>query len=778
MYLIPALLLCSASPAHLHAPVLAQEGQQQAVKQEALPAQGEGPPVIVPPDQRPQGGAAPSNDAFDMGSPPQLPDGLMEEDMWPAASNEGWKKPCLVRWQRSFEDAVTVANAENRPLLVAVNMDGEIASEHFAGVRYREPATAALMEPYVCVIASVYRHTPRDFDENGQRVECPRFGTVTCGEHIHNERQLYDQYFDGKRISPRHIVLDLEGNETYDVYYSWDTRTVFTTFVKGLEGWPEPNEPEDRSLRGMLKSANVVDRLVVEKAYAEGSGAQRHEILDLLTTEREVDQVGVLRKAIFGLDLDLAAKARRALAHCESDPALDLMAEVLKTSIPSEERELILQQVERLGAESKRARTLAALHSGLSAGSRHIAASPDTDRAAEYEANVLRGVDLDARAAAAASAPDPEALLRLAEGLLTQAFETSDDRYRSFLLEDARDAARRASEAGAEGPLMDAVFALSNAWGRQRAQARRAAVRAVEAGLVAEGAPRSELLQGSARARLLLLFADARQRDIRASYRQGGEWPAEWLSDVNAAYSSVFDDPYVTAWHLTGYHDFLGWIGASPRAAAVLDQALERFPDSPDLHERLRARLLYEGGPKGLMDGYEERLTARGEEPGQLTWFAGYAALVAAEHNRRRGEFEEAVSCYSRGDELYRRNVADFPEGAGNANHFRSLGLAGQARLLLESGSLVEGTERILEAILLSPNSAGTPDGLSLTPVQTALMLQARLQDAGDLARARQLQATLDSLDRSVVDFPSGPSAQRGAQRFGSQGGGQSGGGG
>jgi len=46
-------------------------------------------------------------------------------------------------------------------------MDGEIASEHYAGIRYRNPDIAALYEPYVCVIASVYRHTPRDYDEQG-----------------------------------------------------------------------------------------------------------------------------------------------------------------------------------------------------------------------------------------------------------------------------------------------------------------------------------------------------------------------------------------------------------------------------------------------------------------------------------------------------------------------------------------------------------------------------------------------------------------------------------
>src|SRR5690606_5793315 len=113
----------------------------------------------------------------------------------------------------------------NMPIMVAVNMDGEIASEHFAGVRYRDPVTAAHMARYACVIASVYRHTPRDYDERGERVLCPRFGTVTCGEHIEAERELYGRYFEGNRISPRHIVLDHEAKKVQDVYYSWDTQT-------------------------------------------------------------------------------------------------------------------------------------------------------------------------------------------------------------------------------------------------------------------------------------------------------------------------------------------------------------------------------------------------------------------------------------------------------------------------------------------------------------------------------------------------------------------------
>ena len=135
---------------------------------------------------------------------------LEREEMWRAPTAEEWAMPCLITWQRTFEDAWAVSEATGKRVLVCVNMDGEIASEHYAGVRYRQPAAAVLYEPYVCVIASTYRHTPRDHDEDGERIPCPRFGTVTCGEHIAIEPILYEKYFEGKRISPRHIALSRE----------------------------------------------------------------------------------------------------------------------------------------------------------------------------------------------------------------------------------------------------------------------------------------------------------------------------------------------------------------------------------------------------------------------------------------------------------------------------------------------------------------------------------------------------------------------------------------
>src|SRR5438552_588167 len=67
-----------------------------------------------------------------MGGPPSLPAGISREQMWPAPTAEDWKKPCLLKFQRTWEDAQAVSKETKKPILVCINMDGEIASEHYA----------------------------------------------------------------------------------------------------------------------------------------------------------------------------------------------------------------------------------------------------------------------------------------------------------------------------------------------------------------------------------------------------------------------------------------------------------------------------------------------------------------------------------------------------------------------------------------------------------------------------------------------------------------------
>ncbi|MEM9800995.1 MAG: hypothetical protein AAGA20_11765 [Planctomycetota bacterium] len=737
------------------------------------PKQGSTPQDTPRSAQGSRGGAAPSDDAFEMGSPPQLADGLTEEDMWPAATAEGWKKPVLVKWQRSFEDALSVANAENRPLLVAVNMDGEIASEHFAGIRYRDPTTSRLMSRYSCVIASVYRHTPRDYDEEGRRIPCPRFGTVTCGEHIQAERELYAKYFDGRRISPRHIVIDpRDQSETLDVYFSWDTQTVFTTFEKGVEGWPEPEESREKTLEGRAQSADVADREELERVYATSDVTVKREILRTLAEKRVVDQVEVLREAIFGLDLELARLARRALAECETDGALDLMAEALKVPLDESERQMLLDAVVRLSATSPRARTLAALHSGLGSDSSFVDPTLVAAREGYETSRDARGGNAAVLSGASVTEPSgPDELLELAEALVAQAYAESNPPLATLLFRDAKRAAQDAKAAGAEGPRLDGILAVVASRLGERGAARDRAVAAVEGGLL-----RSDdgefALDDRARAEVLRQFVDARRSAIRRAYRGTGEWPPQWLADIGAAYEPLRASGQVTEIDLVRQQDFLRWVGASARADELLEWGLARFPDSGALHERLRSWLLWKGGPAALEDDYRSRMTTElaglaGPQT-QIAWFSAYASLVAAEQYRRRSEFGAALEAYDRSVRNFRLNVESFPDSEDTTQHYVALALAGKSRVLLEQGDLANATDALERALSTRPDSAASLDGLGITPIATAKMLRSKLEIEGDAAGAAKVQAALDALDPELLEPP--PSEQRVGRR-GRQGG-------
>ena len=46
----------------------------------------------------------------------------------------------------------------------------------------------------MCLGASVFRHNVRDHDDEGRRIPCPRFGCITCGEHMALEPVLFEKY--------------------------------------------------------------------------------------------------------------------------------------------------------------------------------------------------------------------------------------------------------------------------------------------------------------------------------------------------------------------------------------------------------------------------------------------------------------------------------------------------------------------------------------------------------------------------------------------------------
>lgn len=691
------------------------------------------------------------------------------EAMWYAPTAEDWKKPVLIQWQRTWDDAVALSKETGRPILVCVNMDGEIASEHYAGVRYRMPEIAKLYEPYVCVIASVYRHSPRDYDDQGKRIPCPRFGGVTCGEHIAIEPVVFEKFMDGRRIAPRHIMVELDGKETYDVFYANDTASVFKAIGDGIANrqGPAPVVRGDRTLLERVTSPDSNDKVAVENAFAQGDATLRQSLLQAAQAAGKDAPVDLLRLALFGLDRAQSEQARQTLAQTTSPAAVDLIAEALRVPMASTEREALVTALGRLGETSPRARTLAVVHRGLNARD----ATVDVDRWAKAFDQAAGGgatyapapdrseleKQMDVKTAAARAKPaDANVQLELAEATLAHAADPATraslaadlrngPRFARLMFEDARRTALEAEKLGATGWRVNTVLALA---AHELGDEQEAYARAESA---VKGMPPDA--QSWHSMMVLQLFAHARQKAITRAIVDKTEWPQQWMADVHAAYAVLARHPLGTDQHIVDHYDFLQWLGARGQAERTLDVGLARFPESWQLHDRLRARVLREKGVDGIEAAYDA-LLAKPDAPPDITWFAGYASLVAAEFDRRHGKNDDALAAYARGIGHFERFIAQSPERRDSADHYVAMAHGGRARVEYEAKDDQKALEEVLAALARRPASAATLDGLNLSTVDTAKMLLARLKEQKQDDMAAKLDEALGKLDPELLQLP------------------------
>jgi tetratricopeptide (TPR) repeat protein len=231
-----------------------------------------------------------------------------------------------IHWQRSLEDALTLARIEERGILVAVNMDGESASERIVRERYRDPSFVATTRPFVCLVSSAFRHTPRDHDERGRRIVCPRLGEVTCGEHIALEPILHGRYLGGERISPRHALILPGGEKAFDLFLLFDLRELDSALARAAaEAAPAPEwEPAPgASWTELAGSHRNRTRQAVESRLAPADGAQTLAALQAIRSSGNAGWVDLLR-ALFASHSDLGAPLVRVL----EDTALGVGVEI------------------------------------------------------------------------------------------------------------------------------------------------------------------------------------------------------------------------------------------------------------------------------------------------------------------------------------------------------------------------------------------------------------------------------------------------------------------
>lgn len=718
----------------------------------------------------------PQGDAKSQDTPPPAPAPGSREATWPAPTAEDWAKPVQITWQRTWEDALAVSKETGKPIMVAINMDGEIASEHYAGVRYRDPEVGKLFEPYVSVVASVYRHNPRDYDENGNRIPCPRFGCVTCGEHMAMEPAVYDQFLDKTRVAPRHIMVELDGAETYDIFYALDVTSVLEGIREGIENRESTELPEnEKDLGGLIASRAQGDRVYVEEVFRKAKRADRLQMLDLAGRLGKDAPIDMLRLALFGLDVETARAARVALAQLRSEAAVELILEVLAVPLPADERTMLLDALEAIGEGGvARAKTLARTLRGLEGdgGEQRLRVEALGRALSGVEASeALRAryeveAELSGLEAAKGLPAEEQALAatRRAEGLLRLAVEPDALDFRgpngaarrrrsALMFTDVADAAREAEAIAGRTWRTAAALGLAS-WYRGEPEAARPLLAEAFDGMAADASPGgTRVAQGF----IGVAVASLRAKDLReAVYGPGrrGEEPAPGaIQAADAAHDLLRSHPLSDDLHAREHHDLLLYIGARRRAFEVLEHGLARFPASDALHRRLRDTLLWRRGVKAMLAHYAATKERIGADAATF-WFAGLAELVAAEHHRRRARQGEAIAAYDTAQASFTR-VAELDEQYGEScKHYRAIALAGQGHAAMELGELERAAALLTRAMELYPNASNVLDGLNFSAVTTSKLLGAKLA-AANLVDAREaLEAAVARLDARLLEKP------------------------
>ncbi len=592
------------------------------------------------------------------------------------------------------------------------------------------------------------------------------------------ERTLYGKFFDETRVAPRHIGVELDGKETYDVYYAFDTDSVFKAIQDGIANreFVAPTVVRgDRSIVERVASRDIADRKAVEKAYSQGDHTLRKALLEAAIEHPDVEQVDLLRSAVFGFDMELSSLARRALARTESKASVNLITEALRVPMDVSERDALIGALARLGESAPRARMLAVVHKGLSARSKVLdveawAGALGAVRAAGTGAN---GNASAAQEDGGSAEPDSglarlenqNAVLRsgngaaqieLAETFLASAYEQieTEEEYARCLFADARSTALEAEKCGAAGWRVDAVVGLAAFSLGDRDEADR------RAGEAARAMPPGEA--GWNAKGVLELFAAAQRRSIAGAVRAKRDWESwskafegtgERLTNLHAAYSILARHPFGTDTHVVAHFDFLKILGAKAQAAQVLNDGLVRFPESWVLHDRLRGRILAEKGIDGL-EAYYEGALGRGEASAGLESFAGYASFVAAEFRRRYGNAVEALAAYDRAIAHYERVIEADGTYRETADHFIALAIAGRSRLALERGDYETALDELLLSFTRREEAAATLDGLNISPADTARMLLSRLKATKRDDLVARLEEAMGRLDPELLRLP------------------------
>jgi hypothetical protein len=647
-----------------------------------------------------------------------------------------------IAWQRSLDDALAVAAAEGRKILVAINADGESASERIVRERYRDPAFVASTRPFVCVVGSVFRHTPRDVDAEGRRVLCPRLGAITCGEHIAMEPRVFERFqagaeilLDGEvveRISPRHTLASPQGQVDWDLFLLFDlgelddqlagSAALALPAARWESAFTAPMSADPGARRAQLRAA-AADRSNAGRTFFEElldrAGPLRWEMTDAVLHAGDAGSVSALRvmakwqlpvgrlayvARVLGVSPELAVEVRDAIQAHGAFLGRGLVGEI-------DSPRWLLDTLTDLDPEGSR--TLAASHAVMpvarlleileAAADTRPASAPvpppdERPSAAEYE------VQLESLEAQLEARPtDAGVRLQLGRALLGLARRRIEvgDGSAGFLLEDATRELSRAADSFPNDVTLQLDLARAAFYRSDFESEERHAQRALaQPGLDLDTRTEAQRWLGDAGARLLTQRANGAPDEERAALLRTFEALAA------AALSAESD---ATDW--VSFASFCGATGRPYAQQVVGWEGLARFPESNELRGVFTAALRWLAAPPRLYAAYRD-VARQHDTSGASAWYAGWAAVNAAEWGRRREDPERALGAYKTAANHFRRASELRPDYVDTCEHYLAMCALGGGFAHLLADRREEAARALVEAIGLRPAIATQRDGL------------------------------------------------------------------
>ncbi|MFN0206559.1 MAG: hypothetical protein ACKVS6_09645 [Planctomycetota bacterium] len=676
-----------------------------------------------------------------------------QRESWSFPNGNDWKKPALVEWQRNFADANAVARATGKALLVCVNMDGEAASENYAGIRYRDPEFAKLVNAFVPVIVSVNRHNARDYNEQGQRIPCPRFGRIICSEHIELEPPAYDKYFKQQRVAPRHIGVEGDAKILFDCFLNFDVSPV----VKALKehgGTAKPESVGQPAIETKVKSRNANDRILVEKAYIDGDAAKRKSLLEAAAHAKGSDPFELIRLGLNDTNDDLRALARKALTSTATAGAVSLLIEAVRQTREEKERDALVQLLIPLAKENSRARAITIVYRALKEKSSLVKTK---DWEAAFKKNPEPPKANDDLDALERTMQESQTKLKISKDNAAAAVDFGKAALRFYEIRTSmgKDASFVLDEAAA---IVDHI--KPDAKHKSSIKLVRGRIEAYRNNIIAAGAAIQEALpdciQNASSAEslhALWVFGSAMRAQITKASSEGNNWPGSWLTDADAAFDIAEKHPLSNAYVFAGHADLLITVEALDEADRVILAGLQKFADASPIHERYRSRVLADKGIGGLDAAYAE-LIKKNPESAPIAWFGGYAAIVSAEFHKRSGNDADAKNAYARTIEQFERSIKIDAAYEETANHHIAMANAGLARIHLESGDLDAAVAGIVAALQLKPEVYESEDGLGRTPKITLNAMRWVLDEKNREDLREKLEASLEKIDSEIASRP------------------------